>query len=74
MKRNPIASLLFACGEEDGIESDNGTTEGTRSVFVAEPSYHPKVKAQNGATNSFHTNLGGKFQVDATIEIHRAKQ
>ncbi len=56
------------------ITSDNGTTEGARSVFVSEPSYHPKVKAQDGATNSFHTNLGGKFQVDATIEIHRAKQ
>lgn len=56
------------------IESDNGTTEGARSVFVSEPSYHPKVKAQEGATNSFHTNLGGKFQVDATIEIHRAKR
>ncbi len=56
------------------ITSDNGTTEGSRSVFVSEPSYHPKVKAQDGATNSFHTNLGGKFQVDATIEIHRAKQ
>jgi len=56
------------------IKSDNGTTEGSRSVFVSEPSYRPKVKAQDGAANSFHTNLGGNFQVDATIEIHRAKQ
>ena len=52
----------------------SGTTEGRRSLFVSEPSYHPKVKAQDGATNSFHTNLGGNFQVDATMEIHRAKQ
>lgn len=56
------------------IKSDKGTGEGARTVFVSEPSHHPKVKAQDGATNSFHTNLGGNYQVDATIEIHRAKQ
>ncbi len=50
----------------------SGTTEGRRSLFVSEPLYHPKVKAQNGATNSYHTSLGGNFQVDSTIEIHKA--
>ena len=54
------------------IKSDNGATEGRRSVFVSEPSYHPKVKAEDGATNTFHTSLGGNFQVDSTIEIHKA--
>jgi hypothetical protein len=50
----------------------SGTTEGRRSLFVSEPFYHPKVKAQNGATNSYHTSPGGNFQVDSTIEIHKA--
>ena len=50
----------------------SGTTEGRRSLGLSEVFYHPKVKARDGATNSFHTP--GAMDVSGSIEIHHAKR
>jgi hypothetical protein len=39
---------------------------------LSEAFYHPKVKAQDGATNESH--LSAAMKVDGWIEIHRAKE
>ena len=51
---------------------NSGTVMATRSLGMSDVFYHPKVKAQDGATNSFHKP--GAIDVSGTIEIHRAKQ
>lgn len=49
----------------------SGTGTATRSLGMSETFYHPRVKAQDGATNSFQRP--GAMAVDGTIEIHRVK-
>ena len=50
--------------------STTGTA--TRSLGMSETFYHPRVKDQDGMTNSFQRP--GAIKVDGSIEIHRAKQ
>jgi len=50
----------------------SGTTQGQRSLGLSEAFYHPKVKAQDDATNESH--LSAAMKVDGWIEIHRAKE
>ncbi len=49
----------------------SGTGTATRSLGMSETFYHPRVKAQDGATNSFQRP--GAMAVDGTIEIYRVK-
>ena len=49
----------------------SGEREGRRSLGMSEVFYHPKVKARDGATNSFHQS--GAFNIDGSIELHQAE-
>jgi hypothetical protein len=50
----------------------SGAGTAARSLGMSETFYHPRVKAQDGATNSFHRP--GAIDVTGTIEIHRTTQ
>jgi len=69
---NPRKSIAYSGKCKTRSNAGSRTTSAYLGPGVAPPFLRPKVSARDGAANDFHTAVGA-IKVDATIELHQAK-